>query len=55
MMGRITLSLLLLASSASALADTPINEVRPGQPGMHLRVDSIAGSVRLSRARMTRW
>lgn len=48
MMGRITLSLLLLASSASALADTPINEVRPGQPGMHLRVDSIAGSVRLS-------
>ncbi|MFB9067930.1 DUF4097 family beta strand repeat-containing protein [Pseudofulvimonas gallinarii] len=48
MLDRIALLLLLSAATAGARAGTPIDETRPGQAGMHLRVESVAGSVRLT-------
>lgn len=50
---RLFTSMLLLsaASAACVRAATPIDEVRPGQPGMHLRIENVSGSVKLSAGR----
>lgn len=38
---------LLMVVAMAAKAGTPIDEVRPGQPGMLVKVQSVAGSVRV--------